>query len=279
MLVHRLLDAFFRTLDAVDAARDRVDRILGREPRPDPWAVEWPPPASAESPRDESFAATGAGPHDAAPESSGKMAGGQATDPASGAAVSQAAEEQGEDTSRDLSDAGRAAKKSPSRKAPAKKSKTSTKPTSAPAAKGTTKSATAKSAAAKTTSSSKRKGSVDRQGKDFDSPRARAVSEFVRENDFGVVSANAEYQGKKVLARVLWALHAAEEAGSEKGLTSADASALLHLSANIEVFATNLARACRDHAELIQETEMDGRSKRYKLTDDGKTAARELELA
>ena len=43
MIVHRLLDVFFRTLDAVDIVRDRVDQMLGRQPRPDPWATSWPP--------------------------------------------------------------------------------------------------------------------------------------------------------------------------------------------------------------------------------------------
>ena len=43
MLVHRILDAFFRALDAVDATRERIDRMIGRETRPDPWAQDWKP--------------------------------------------------------------------------------------------------------------------------------------------------------------------------------------------------------------------------------------------
>src|ERR1043166_8220994 len=42
-IVNRLLDAFFRTLDAVDMARERIDRALGRAPRPEPWTTEWSP--------------------------------------------------------------------------------------------------------------------------------------------------------------------------------------------------------------------------------------------
>ena len=48
-IVNRLLDVFFRTLDAVDTARERVDRVLGRAPKPEPWATEWspvPPPSN-----------------------------------------------------------------------------------------------------------------------------------------------------------------------------------------------------------------------------------------
>lgn len=266
MLVHRVLDAFFRTLDAVDAARDRVDRILGREPRPDPWAVEWPPPANAEG-HGESFTDASKEKSPVATESPVEELETAASDSAVAASSTKSdrvATHSAVNAKKPIQPAAGAV-----RTAAGDTKKRAAKQSSA-------KKAAPKKAASKKSASSKRKGSVDRQGKDFDSPRARAVSDFVRENDFGVVSADAEHNGKKVLARVLWALHAAEEAGSEKGLTSADASALLHLAANIEVFATNLARACRDHSDLIAETEMDGRSKRYKLTSQGKAAALEL---
>ena len=269
MLVHRLLDAFFRTLDAVDAARDRVDRILGREPRPDPWAVEWPPPESGDNSGERRADAPKA---DASVggEGSDETAPAETAAPASDVKAGQA------DANAIPEQKPAATRKKTTKKASGSRSAASAASKKTSAKKSPAKKAAKKKAAAKKSASSKRKGSVDRQGKDFDSPRARAVSEYVRENDFGVVSPDAVHNGKKVLARVLWALHAAEEAGSEKGLTSADASALLHLAANIEVFATNLARACRDNGDLIAETEMDGRSKRYKLTRQGKAAAREL---
>lgn len=230
MIVHRLLDAFFRTLDAVDAVRDRVDRVLGREPRPDPWAVEWPP-----------------------------------------------ADVDGKE--RDAKEA-----KEPSRDAPAQKNGATKKATPAPAttseAEAKPKPKPAKKAAAPkpkpvaaTKKKSSRKGSVDRSGKDFDSPRAKAIWEYVRDNGLGVVTEEAMLDGKKVLARVVWALSAAEAAGSELGLTTADASALLHHAAGMEVYATNIGRACRDHDELIEESEPDGRSKRYRLTPKGKSLA------
>jgi len=236
MIVHRLLDAFFRTLDAVDAARDRVDRVLGREPRPDPWAVEWPP-ADADLPhKPEAEPATknGAAPAEAAP------------------AAAEAAPARTE-----------APKPAPAakKKAAAKKKKAAgakAKPKTGKAAKG-------------------RKGSVDRSGKDFDSPRARAIDEFLQAEGRGVVTEDAEADGKKVLGRVLWALLAADDAGSEKGLTTADASALLSQTADIEVYATNIGRACRDHGELIVASEPDGRSKRYRLTDAGKARAKDIE--
>jgi len=45
------------------------------------------------------------------------------------------------------------------------------------------------------------------------------------------------------------------------------------LAGGMEVFATNVARACRDETDLIVESTPDGRSKRYRLTDAGKAAA------
>lgn len=245
MLVHRLLDAFFRTLDAVDAARDRIDRMLGRKPRPDPWSVEWPPPKT-----------------DLAEEPPKNGAAGKA-----GSGTAQKAE----------------AKKEEAKERAADEAKRSTRGAAQKTAKkGAKKSARAASATAKPKPTEKkprskgRKGSVDRAGKDFDSPRARAVWQYVQDHGLGVITEDADVDGKKVLGRVLWALFAAEQAGSEKGLTTADASALLHLAAGMEVFATNIGRACRDHQELIVESEPDGRNKRYKLTDAGRQKAQAI---
>jgi hypothetical protein len=128
----------------------------------------------------------------------------------------------------------------------------------------------------KPVASTNRKGSVDRSGKDFDSARARAVYEALRQRAGQVIVDDATLDGKKVLARVVWALFAAEGAGSEMGLTAADASALLHLAAGVEVFSTNIARTCRDETALIVESEPDGRIKRYKLTARGREKAREI---
>lgn len=230
MIVHRLLDAFFRTLDAVDAVRDRVDRVLGREPRPDPWAVEWPP---ADVERKE------------------------AEPPARDETKQNGATQKATPSREPTTEA-----KKPAKKAAAPKPK--------PAAEKVEK---VEKAAKAEKARSSRKGSVDRSGKDFDSPRAKAIWEYVRDNGLGVVTEEAMLDGKKVLARVVWALSAAEAAGSELGLTTADASALLHLAARMEVYATNIGRACRDHEDLIEESEPDGRSKRYRLTPKGKSLA------
>jgi hypothetical protein len=128
----------------------------------------------------------------------------------------------------------------------------------------------------KKASGGNRKGSIDRSGKDVDSPRAKAIVERLRGQKTGVVTEDADLGGKRVLARVLWALYAADVAGSELGLTAADASALLHLAGGIEVFATNVARTCRDERTLVVESEPDGRSKRYRLTEAGKQAASKI---
>ncbi len=242
MIVHRLLDAFFRTLDAVDAVRDRVDRVLGREPAPDPWAVEWPP-ADVDG--------------RAAPQK-GEEAQGSEEAPANNGGAAKSSRKPAAAKSATTSATNGVSKEPPAKK-PVKK----------PAvAKSTTKAAKADAAGKKS-----RKGSVDRSGKDFDSPRAKAIWEYVRDNRLGVVTEEAMLDGKKVLARVLWSLSAAEAAGSELGLTTADASALLHLAARMEVYATNIGRACRDHDELIEESDPDGRSKRYRLTAKGKALA------
>jgi hypothetical protein len=233
MIVHRLLDAFFRTLDAVDAVRDRVDRALGREPRPDPWAVEWPD-AEPDLPHH--------------PESEPA--------PSNGAHAAEA----------------------PAEPAPKAKPAPADKP---PAAQADAPKSDADSTRPKPVKNKKpggsRKGSVDRSGKDFDSPRATAIHEHLSAEGTGIITEEADLDGKKVLARVIWALSAADAAGSELGLTTADTSALLHLAADMEVFSTNIGRACRDHSDLIEETEPDGRSKRYRLTAQGRKRAQDIE--
>jgi hypothetical protein len=248
MIVHRLLDAFFRTLDAVDAVRDRVDRVLGKEPRPDPWAVEWPPaePDLPSRPETEPDAKSGNGATAAATP---------AEAPASAEAPAEAAEA------------------APAAPEPAKKKAASKKPSAAKKKK----SQTAKPKPVAKKASSSRKGSVDRVGKDFDSPRAEAINGYVRDQARGVITEDADLGGKKVLARVVWALEMAEDSGEGLGLTTADTSALLHLASGIEVFSTNIGRACRDHSDLIEETEPDGRSKRYKLTAEGRAQAKNLD--
>lgn len=218
-LVNRLLDVFFRTLDTVDAARERLDRALGRSPQPDAWTTDWSP--TPEPPRE--------------------------TPPV----------------------------RAPSAPAAAPARRTTTKPTQKKPKKADS---TVPKSVGKKAGGGNRKGSVDRSGKDFDSPRARAIVLRLRNEGIGVITEDAALGGKKVLARVLWALGTADQAGSELGLTAADASALLHLAAGVEVFATNVARTCRDETDLIEESSPDGRSKRYKLTDAGRAAAAKLDV-
>jgi hypothetical protein len=250
-LVNSLLDVFFRTLDAVDAARERVDKALGRQPRPAAWTTEWSPspevPSARDVVRDARVTSTYAEkastslyterPAAPAPQS-------PSTSPATGA----------------------------------KRTTKSTKKSAPKKAAGKNDSAVPKAVKGSKLKAASRKGSVDRSGKDFDSPRARAIVERLRNEGIGVITEDAQLEGKRVLARVLWSLSAADKAGSELGLTAADASALLYMAANVEVFATNVARTCRDETDLIEESEPDGRSKRYKLTAAGKAAAAKLDV-
>jgi hypothetical protein len=252
MIVHRVLDAFFRTLDAVDAARERLDRVLGREPKPDPWAVEWPPIDDAPP---------GGAPDAPLAAPAASRATGSAK-PKSPARVDETASDGTTSTRVKSARTGTA----PGRQ----KTSGSDKKSTAAADK---KAAAKSKAGRKKSTTSNRKGSVDKVGADLDSPRGRASHTRVLEAGLPIVDENAEAFGKRVLARALWALVTAERAGSEKGLTTNDMAALLHLTAGIEVFATNIGRACRDHAELIAESEPDGRTRRFILTPEGQKAA------
>ena len=247
MLVHRILDVVFRTLDTVDAVRARVGAVLGsesqREPQPPsawPPGVEAPPPSISVDVGTVNTYTDTAGVADlwrARPDAA-------------------AADNEPE-----------ALAKPKAKKAAAK----ATKPAKAEAAKP-------KKKAAKEPTKG-RKGSVDRKGEDFDSPRARAVEAWLKDQKAKVVTAAAALDNKKTLARVLWAVGAADAAGSEHGLTAADASALLSASAGLDVFSTNVARAFRDESELFAETIPDGRSKRYKLTAAGRARLSDVETA
>lgn len=265
MIVHRLLDAVFRTLDTVDAIRARVDAVLGRAEAQPPSS--WPPVIDDD----------GTAPIDATTVRA-------VYSPAATSVDGWAAHDDNgddEDATGATPEQPTASQKPATKKAPAAKKKataTTTKaPEKAPAKKTATKKAPAKKAAA-TTSMASRKGSVDRLGKDLDSPRAKQVATFIASNKTLVVDEEAALDGKRTLARVLWAVAVAEQAGIDDGLTAADASALLSTAAHVEVFSTNVARAFRDEHELFAETTPDGRSKRYALTAAGRARLHEVAL-
>lgn len=258
-LVNRLLDVFFRTLDAVDVARERIDRALGRGPRPEPWTSEWHPAPETER----------AGPSVEGPElfeTPGQK-------PASAPAAATKSKKPDKTDKNAKTKTSKAPKGTTSAKPAADKARPKK---AAPSPSEVSRRAEATPSGGKKAGGGNRKGSVDRSGKDFDSPRAKAIVEKLKSSGQGVITEDAALEGKRVLARVLWALAAADQAGSELGLTAADASALLHLAAGVEVFATNVARTCRDESALIEESTPDGRSKRYKLTAAGRVAANKL---
>ncbi len=269
MIVHRLLDAVFRTLDTVDAIRARVDAVLGRADAQPPSA--WPAVIDDDN---------------------------GAIDSASVRSVYSPDDQRLNQWTQDQHDvdgdvAGDASKPAPapSQKVTAKKT-TAKKPTATKTAKAATKTTatntpgkrkakktTAKKAAASTTTTmASRKGSVDRHGKDLDSARAREVAAFIEKSGSRIIDEEAALDGKRTLARVLWAVAIAEQSGSSAGLTAVDASALLSTVANVEVFSTNVARAFRDEHALFTETTPDGRSKRYTLTAAGRARLGEVTL-
>jgi hypothetical protein len=96
------------------------------------------------------------------------------------------------------------------------------------------------------------------------------VFTWVTTNGHPVLDSEAAIDGKKIVARVAWALEAAALADVSAGLTAADVSALLSQALSIEMFATNVARALREETSLFKETVPDGRSKRYTLASAGK---------
>jgi hypothetical protein len=159
-------------------------------------------------------------------------------------------------------------------KAPESKAKAAA--SKAPASKAPVSKLTSKATSSKTAKSRKpapaadtRKGSVDRVGKDLDSARANEIAAWLASHPLPVVTEDAAVDGKRTVARLLWAVSVAQQAGHDDGLTAADTSALLSSVAHVEVFATNVARAFRDERALFVETNVDGRSKRYALTAAG----------
>lgn len=263
MIVHRLLDAVFRTLDTIDAVRARVDAVMGRADAQPP--SQWPATvdgnvivetAAVVNDRDAVRAA-----YTAAPDVDAWRAAPAPSVPARASARVAKKTPSSSSTSTSTDDQG-------ATKAPAKKKKASQ------AAARPRK----EKPVSKVPAPTSRKGSVDRSGKDFDSPRARAVEAWLTSTGAPILAEDAELDGKKTLARVLWAVAVAEQAGSDGGLTAADTSALLSSVASVEVYATNVARTFRDESELFEETTPDGRSKRYTVTARGRARSAGLQM-
>jgi len=266
MIVHRLLDAVFRTLDTVDALRARVDAALGRAEAQPPSS--WPPQVEVET---SDTAAAVRAVYEAPPDLDAWRSdadGPGATAPPVMKASSKSKKPVAPSATRAASadtDEAPVAKVAPAKK----KARAST-------AAARPKKAAGKKEQTQPPGAASRKGSVDRSGKDFDSPRARAVEAWLTEHGSAIIAEDAALDGKRTLARVLWAVALAERAGSEHGLTAADTSALLSSAAGVEVFATNVARTFRDEADLFVETTPDGRSKRYTVTAAGRARLGEL---
>lgn len=252
MIVHRILDVVFRTLDTVDAVRAKVDAALGRAPAP---PSQWPPIVESDATPNRVVSDEAARTYTGTPTVEDLYTAKPESKPASKPEAAPA-------------------KKAKAASKPAAKSSTAPKPKKK---KASSSSASASSSSSEPKKAASRKGSVDRKGDDFDSPRARAIGTWLKDNQRPVVTADAALDNKKTLARVLWAVSAADAAGSEHGLTAADASALLSSAAGLEVFSTNVARAFRDESELFEESIPDGRSKRYKLTAAGRARLSEVE--
>jgi len=301
MLVHRLLDVVFRTLDAIDAVRARVDAVIGHDAQPpSTWPLEAPavspPPSMTNAPSTAPTAAPSTV-SSTAPSTNAPAAARPASPAKPGKREARHVVARGLSTTKRSRNAQAAS--SDAAEATAARAKRATASTTATASKAAASTATAANekpakkatptkAKAKAPSSSGdsatprdaagvgRKGSVDRSGRDLESPRARAIETWLKEQGRPLVADDAALDGKRTLARVLWAVACAEDAGSEQGLTAADASALLSSAAGVEVFTTNVGRTFRDESALFVETIPDGRSKRYKLTAVGRARLAEI---
>ncbi len=272
MIVHRLLDVVFRTLDTVDALRVRIDAVLGRsDAQP---ASSWPAVVEVNINDADDVRAGAVAPADldawrSRPEA---PAAATSTVPTTGpTAVATRPKTASRTATRTATRAATKTKKTTPAVTEPKVARAS-----ATAARPKKASADQPDVASTPPTSASRKGSVDRSGKDVDSPRARAVEGWLNEHGGAIVAEDATLNGKRTLARVLWAVALAEQTGSEHGLTAADTSALLSSAAGVEVFATNVARSFRDESELFRETTPDGRSKRYTVTDIGRTRLAEV---
>lgn len=127
-----------------------------------------------------------------------------------------------------------------------------------------------------------RKGSVDRAGQDIDSPRAdRLLTRFANlatqdesllDGSLWILTEEDDIDGKKLLARALWALwfaHFFAEDEDDKALSAADMCALIYKIASIDIFPTNIARICREYERFCDAAPADGRSKRFILSEKG----------
>ena len=264
MIVHRLLDAVFRTLDTVDAIRARVDAALTREAQP---PSSWPAVIGNTRSERTSFDVETA--RDIyAPTTIDTWRGEPSQ--AESATAAPAADEAPATSSPGPVATVPAAQPAKVAKTPAPKAKPAA--SKAAASKAVSSKSTSRKAAKSkkpTPAADTRKGSVDRVGKDLDSPRANDIAAWLSAHPLPVVTEDAAVDGKRTVARLLWAVSVAQQAGHDDGLTAADTSALLSSVARVEVFATNVARAFRDERALFVETTIDGRSKRYALTAAG----------
>ncbi len=112
-----------------------------------------------------------------------------------------------------------------------------------------------------------------RSGKEIESERATKILSDLKAQGKPVIHKNAEVDGKKSLAWVMWALHSAEQAKVEEGISVHDISSLLFHAAKIEIYPINVSRMLHDHEGYIRQVSMEKRTKRYLLTEAGKSLA------
>ncbi len=133
-----------------------------------------------------------------------------------------------------------------------------------------------KKATSKKSATSKRKGSVDRSGQEIESVAAEKVVQYLKEHNIEISLDDIAYEKKAVVGRVIWCLSSAQKARVRGGLTTKDMAALIYQYFGMDIYPTNLARACRQHSDLFEAGETRNRAKCYVLTAKGKKTAKSL---
>lgn len=101
------------------------------------------------------------------------------------------------------------------------------------------------------------------------SERADQIYNRLYPNNLKLMHHDAELDGKKSLAWILWAFKAAQDASVHDGISVHDVSALVYQVARVELYPINVSRMVHGHSHYIQQVSQEKKTKRYLLTEAG----------
>ncbi|MES2503677.1 MAG: hypothetical protein V4534_02240 [Myxococcota bacterium] len=108
------------------------------------------------------------------------------------------------------------------------------------------------------------------------SERADQIYRRLHPHDLPLLHQEAELDGKRSLAWILWAFKAADDAAYYDGISVHDVSALVFQAAEVELYPINVSRMVHSHNHYIKQVSQDKKTKRYLLTEDGLKAVQKL---